>query len=102
MTLERSVESYLKQCVERFGGRALKLQGAGLRGWPDRLVLVHGQVWFVELKCPAILGRAAQNRTPRYQPLQRRRGQWLVERRYNYALLTTRQEVDEWLTRIRM
>lgn len=48
--LECSLEERCVQQVERLGGLALKLQIPGVRGFPDRTVLMEGRVFFVEFK----------------------------------------------------
>lgn len=47
---ERDVEKYLKHQIEKLGGVVRKLKWIGHRGAPDRMVILLGQVWFVELK----------------------------------------------------
>lgn len=48
---ERSIESRLKKEVEKRGGKALKFESPGMRGVPDRIVLLPGAIAiFVELK----------------------------------------------------
>jgi hypothetical protein len=48
---ERSVELYLREQVEQLDGLCLKFVSPGLRGAPDRLVILHGKpVYFIELK----------------------------------------------------
>lgn len=84
---ESAVESYLVARVNEVpNAKALKVRG--LRGWPDRLVLVHGRVWFVECKRP---------KGGKYKPLQRRVGAWLQAQGYLYAVVLTKEEVDVWL-----
>lgn len=48
--LEKSVEDYLVSRVEALGGLCVKLVLLGLRGWPDRVVILRGRTFFVELK----------------------------------------------------
>jgi len=53
MTKERSIEDYLRTETERQGGICVKLSPMGLRGVPDRLIVLPGpRVVFVELKRP--------------------------------------------------
>jgi hypothetical protein len=85
---ESVIESYLKKRIDETPfARIIKLQK--VRGWMDRLVLVKGQVWFVECKRP---------RGGRFEPLQQRYAQWLVHQGYNYVLLNTKEGVDAWLS----
>ena len=49
--LEAHLEARCVAAVEARGGLALKLQIPGVRGFPDRTILVPGQqVWFAEFK----------------------------------------------------
>lgn len=49
--LEEKIEDYLRRRVEAAGGLCIKLNPAGYKGIPDRLILLpQGKVAFVELK----------------------------------------------------
>lgn len=48
--LEREVEKHLKTEVEKCGGLCLKWASPGVRGVPDRIVVIGREVFFVELK----------------------------------------------------
>lgn len=54
-TKETSIEKYLVECVENMGGVGIKLSPiSGLRGIPDRLIILPGpRVIFVEVKRPS-------------------------------------------------
>ena len=53
VTREASIEGYLRERVEALGGVCIKLSPVGLRGVPDRLIVLSGpRVIFVELKRP--------------------------------------------------
>ncbi len=53
MTKEASIEDYLRTRTETLGGICIKLSPVGLRGVPDRLIVLAGpRVIFVELKRP--------------------------------------------------
>ncbi len=47
---ERDVEKYLMWRIAKAGGKAYKWVSPGVRGVPDRMVLIRGYVFFVELK----------------------------------------------------
>lgn len=50
---EVSIEGYLKSSVEGAGGLCIKLSPMGLRGIPDRLIVLAGpRVIFAEVKKP--------------------------------------------------
>lgn len=50
--LESYIESRLKAGVEGKGGKCLKFVTPGMRGAPDRIVLLAGKCEFVETKTP--------------------------------------------------
>ena len=51
--MEKDIERYLKNEVDRLGGMCLKFVSPGHAGVPDRIVILPGgRVWFVELKAP--------------------------------------------------
>ncbi|MCH4170680.1 MAG: VRR-NUC domain-containing protein [Lactobacillus sp.] len=50
MELERNVESYLVDQVKKRGGLIYKWVAPGVRGVPDRIVLLYGMCVFFELK----------------------------------------------------
>lgn len=51
MEIEKDVERLLKKEVEKLGGMCFKLVSPGMRGTPDRLVLLpDGKVHFIETK----------------------------------------------------
>lgn len=53
MTREASIEDALRDRVADLGGVCIKLSPVGLRGVPDRLIVLPGpRVIFVELKRP--------------------------------------------------
>ena len=47
---EAKVEAYLKACVEDAGGECIKIKASGVKGVPDRIVIINGVTCFVELK----------------------------------------------------
>lgn len=50
---EKTVEKYLKQMVEKTGGRCLKFVSPGNRFVPDRICLLpEGHIFFIECKSP--------------------------------------------------
>lgn len=58
---ESSVEASFTRLLKRCGLLSLKLNVAGQRGWPDRLVLLPGgRAAFVELKRPGGKARKLQ------------------------------------------
>lgn len=49
---ESKIEKYLKTEIEKVHGKAFKFTSPGNNGVPDRIVLLNGEVRFVELKAP--------------------------------------------------
>ena len=49
--MEKQIETKLTETIKDLGGRAFKLQFIGVRGAPDRIILMPGaRVFFAELK----------------------------------------------------
>lgn len=57
---ESKVERELKKKVEQLGGMYLKFNSPGTNGVPDRIVLLKGRIYFVELKAPGKKPRKLQ------------------------------------------
>lgn len=49
-TRENKVEKYLDKEVKKLGGITRKWVSPGRDGVPDRIVIIKGEVWFVEVK----------------------------------------------------
>lgn len=52
MAAESKLEAYLVRRVRELGGITLKLTSPGVAGVPDRIVILGGEVGFLELKAP--------------------------------------------------
>ena len=50
--LENKIEKYFRDEIEKINGKALKFYSPGNNGVPDRIVLLNGKCYFVELKKP--------------------------------------------------
>lgn len=85
---ERDIEARLTRQVEKLGGQCVKF---GQNGWPDRIVLVGGKVWFAELK----------SSSGKLSPLQVYRGEWLVSHGYRAVVLRSKSDVDEFVNQIK-
>ena len=89
LTSEATVENHLRKCVKALRGLCIKLNPFGVRGIPDRLLLIPpGIVLFVELKRPV---------GGKFEPLQER---WHVKlRRMGFTVVVcyTKAQVDELL-----
>ena len=88
---EKDIEQRLDWAVQREGGLTFKFVSPGQRGVSDRIVcLPNGDTWFVDLKRPG------GKRTA----LQERFAKQMVALRQKYALLSSAEEVDAWVTTI--
>lgn len=87
---ERDVENHLVHRVRDAGGLCLKWTSPGLRGVPDRIVILEGQVIFVELKAPGEKPSHQQERVH-----ARLRGQGC-----SVAVLDSKTAVDEFVVNL--
>ena len=85
---ESEVERYFVWAVQRAGGRTWKFTSPSNRGVADRIAcLPDGGTWFVELK----------TRGGRLSPLQVLFSEQVLELKQKYAVLWTKDQVDQWL-----
>ncbi|MEW5952648.1 MAG: VRR-NUC domain-containing protein [Bacillota bacterium] len=88
---ETRLERRLKNEVERRGGKALKLVSPGMRGVPDRLVLLPGaHVVFVEMKAPG----------EKPTPLQEKRAADLRELGFQVYCIDSITTIDEFIREV--
>ena len=85
--LERDIEKYLVAEVRKRGGEAYKFTSPAMRGVADRLVVMPGAVWFVELKRPG----------GKLTPLQERFRDRMLQLLQRHVVLSSREEVAAWL-----
>lgn len=83
---ERTVEAHLRKRVSDAGGMCLKFVSV-TAGVPDRVVVLGGRTHLVEVKRPG--GRT--------RPIQQVRIAQLVECGASVAVLSSIEEVDEWM-----
>jgi len=89
---EAEVEQHFKWAVEMIGGHTWKFQSPSNRGVADRIAcLPDGTAWFVELK----------TKGGRLSPLQKIFGEQMRALGQNYAVLWTKEQIDEWAYRNR-
>ena len=90
---ESEVENYLVWTVETMGGKAYKFKSPSQRGVADRVVCMpNGETWFIEVKRP---------KGGRLAPLQAIFRDEVAQLNQRYALLTSKQEIDQWSTTYR-
>ncbi len=85
---EAEIENYFVWTVERMGGKAYKFKSPNNRGVSDRIAaLFNGSTWFVELKRP---------KGGKLSPLQVIFRDEVLDLNQKYALLDTKEKIDEW------
>ena len=84
---ERDVERYLIKECEKRGWLCWKFVSPGRRGVPDRIVIRHGAVAFVEVK----------RKGGRVSPLQIRRIEELIRLLIPARVVETKGEIDEMI-----
>ena len=88
--LEREVEAHLRKVVQAAGGQAYKWRSP-TGNVADRVVCLPGGVtWFVEVKTAG----------GKLSPLQIIFGQTMARLEQNYAVLWSKQDIDQWLSEI--
>lgn len=88
---ERNLEEYFVRRVKDHGGEVRKVQWIGRRSAPDRLALLPGEAWWVELK------REGELPTP----AQLREHSRLVAAGQRVLCLDTKAGIDVWLQQYR-
>jgi len=87
--LEKEIENYFVWTVEHAGGRTYKFKSPTQRGVSDRLACMpDGSTWFVELKRP---------KGGKLSPLQVIFRDDVLDLHQKYALLNTKEKIDEWV-----
>lgn len=86
-TRENKVETYLKASVVSIGGISRKWVSPGRAGVPDQIVIIKGQVWFVEVK--TLGGRLSD--------VQKREHERLIKAGANVTTVYGTSGVDEFI-----
>jgi len=87
---ETDIEKTLVQAIEELGGKAFKFSSPGNAGVPDRVVLVDGKAYFVELKAPG----------QKLRPLQEYRRKQLEELGFEVYVIDSAFGVEEFIDAI--
>ncbi len=85
--MEKDIEAYLVKRVKALGGYAYKFVSPSNRGVADRLVVLPGVVWFVEVKAEG--GRLSPLQTLFIEQMKRL-GQ-------NVIVVWNKEDVDRWI-----
>lgn len=84
---EKSIEMYLKSEIEKLGGKAFKFSSPGNNGVPDRIILLAGEVRFVELKKPG----------KHLRPIQAYRKRQFEKLGFQVLVIDSKEKVDEFI-----
>jgi len=87
MTPEAKVARIFRARVKQLGGWCIKVSGIGKRGLPDYLVLLDGELFFVELKASG--GRLTE--------IQRRMHEDLADRGARVYVLVGEAQARLWI-----
>lgn len=85
--MERDIEAYLVKRVKALGGMAYKFVSPANRGVADRLVVLPGQIWFVEVK----------QENGRMTALQALFIEQMKRMGHNAIVVWSKEEVDKWI-----
>lgn len=89
--MEKNVEMQLREKVKKAGGWALKFVSPGVRGVPDRIVLMPvGRVFFVELK--------SEKKKP--GPIQRYIHKIFLKLGFKVYIIDTTEKVNQFINEI--
>ena len=90
---EKEIEAYFVKRVKALGGYAYKFRSVNQRGVADRIACMpNGQAWFVELKKPG----------GRLSALQEIFAEEMEHTKQHYACLWSKEDVDEWLSNLKL
>jgi hypothetical protein len=87
---ESEVEARFRDGVKKLGGKAFKWVSPGNPGVPDRIVIIRGEVYFVELKADE--GELSKT--------QKKKIAYMEKLGVGVWVLYGREEVDEFLRRL--
>lgn len=88
---ESRLERRLKREIKKRNGLALKFTSPGMRGVPDRLILLPGEkIYFIEMKAPG--------KKPR--PLQIKRAKQLKALGFSVYCLDSDEAIDNFLQEV--
>ena len=86
--IEKEVEDYFVWKVAMLGGKSYKFKSPNQRGVSDQVAcMVNGHTWFVELKRP---------KGGKLSELQKLFARDMLGLNQKYALLNTKEQIDEW------
>ncbi len=90
MPTERDIEKQLRVRVAALGGKAYKFSSPGNNGVPDRIILIKGKCYFVELKRPG------QDLSPRQKAVKKD----FAKLGFEVYKLNSVEDVDKFLKKV--
>lgn len=87
---ETDIEKTLVRAVDEIGGKAFKFTSPGNAGVPDRVVLLNGKAYFIELKAPG----------QKLRPLQEYRRKQLEELGFEVYVIDSAAGVEEFINAV--
>lgn len=88
---ENKVETYLKDEIKRLGGLCYKWESPGEKGVPDRIVIINGKIYFIEIK--TVDGVTSPQQTRQIAKLKLNKA--------NVHVLFGEKQVDEFINNIK-
>lgn len=89
-TEEAAIEKHLVESIEKIGGLAWKFTSPGIKGVPDRIIMLQEYIFFVEVKAPG----------EDMRKLQKWRKMQLEREGFAVLLIDTKSKVDELIENI--
>lgn len=87
---EKTIETHLRNQIEKINGKAFKFSSPGNNGVPDRIILCQGNTYFVELKKPG----------EKLRPLQRVMKKRFKKLGFNVYVLDSIDSVNKFIANI--
>lgn len=92
MTIRESqIEAYLVDKIKAIGGLCWKFVSPNVTGVPDRIILIHGRAYFVEVK----------TETGRLEKIQYHRARQIRDCGLSVTVVKSKEQVDQLIERIR-
>lgn len=88
--LEAKIEDKLRKSIEAIGGKAFKFSSPSNNGVPDRIILLKGKTYFVELKSPG----------KKLRPLQRAVSRKFNKLGFKVYVIDSKEKVGEFIDEI--
>lgn len=88
--MEKKIERHLVKEIEKLKGKAYKFTSPSNAGVPDRIILIKGKAYFVELKAPG----------KKLRPLQEFQKQQFEKLGFKVYVIDSLEKVEEFINEI--